>query len=461
MLSFDEIIDRAMNGPISSEKDFELKRFVRTLRQIVKKYDIRYDPATPAPWDDDLADRVWQAGLEFISQVGIYCTDTERIIEFSAAELEQALRDVPKPSLLGEGQDSRTIPYRAPESEIRPFFSLGAAGCPVESEEILMSLTHAYAEIPYSDAVPTPSLTKVDGRITTAGSPLEIEGCIRTARLGKEALRRAGRPGLCIPNFCPSGVLARGHITAHSMFAGPGDMMEIGGMAELKIDFDSLSKIAYMKARGCPILGETGPILGGYCGGPEGAAVTMAAYHLFSILVLRARVHHPFFVHFNLQTSTSRDVLWARAVSGQAISRNSTVPCLHCAVIAAGPSTGMSLYETAAWAATAISSGGSIEVGGAAHATHPDYLSPMEPLVAAEVGLAVSGMPRQEVNTLVLRLLEKYEDKLQDPPLGQTYQECYDIITRRPKTQALQFYHQARQEFANLGLLFKNEPYYS
>ena len=89
MLTYQEITRRALSGPIMSEKDYDLKRFVRTLRRIVKKYEIQYKPDQPVPWDDDLADRVWQAGMEFMSEVGAYCVDSERIIEFSMAELDE------------------------------------------------------------------------------------------------------------------------------------------------------------------------------------------------------------------------------------------------------------------------------------------------------------------------------------------------------------------------------------
>jgi methylamine--corrinoid protein Co-methyltransferase len=460
MLTYQEVIRRALNGPISTEKDFDLKRFVPAVRRAVKKYDIKYNPETPVPWDDDLADRVWQAGKDLIVETGVFCVDSERIIEFSRVELEQALKDAPKDVVVGEGHDARLVPVRRPESDTPPFCSLGAAGCPVDSEEVLLSLMQAYAELPYTDAIPTPSLTRVNGRAIVAGSPLEIEGCIRNVKIAKEATRRAGRPGLCIANMVATGVRAAGHIAGHTMGAGKGDMMEIGAFAEMKTDFDIMSKVGYMKSAGCPILGETGPVLGGYCGGPEGTAVTLAAYHFFALLVLRASLHHPFCVHFAIQTSTPREVLWARAMANQAITRNSDVPCLNVGIITAGPATGMSLYETAAYVAATVASGGSIEATGAAQSTHPDYLSPMEPLFAGEVGHAVAGMPRPDVNDIVLKLLQKYEDKLNAPPLGIKYQDCFDIASRRPGKEALEFYSQAREELAGWGIEFKNEPFY-
>ena len=83
MIGFSEVIQRAMTGPLVPEKEYDLKVFVPGLRKIIKKYDIRYDPETPVPSDDELADRLFQAGLEFYEQVGTYCVDTNRIIHFT------------------------------------------------------------------------------------------------------------------------------------------------------------------------------------------------------------------------------------------------------------------------------------------------------------------------------------------------------------------------------------------
>ena len=77
MLSFETVIERAFTGTLCSEQDFELKVFVPNLRRVVDKYAIKYDPENPVPADDELADRVWAAAMEFLSETGVYCTDTE------------------------------------------------------------------------------------------------------------------------------------------------------------------------------------------------------------------------------------------------------------------------------------------------------------------------------------------------------------------------------------------------
>ena len=460
MLGNLEIYRRATTGQICTEKDFDLRRFVPAVRNAVREHGIRYDPQAPVPYDDDLVERVWQAGQELFLTTGVLCVDTERIIEFTPAELEQALVHAPRDVVLGTGQYARLMPVRRPESETLPFFSLGACGSPVASDPVFMSLTQAYAEIPYADAVASPSLMHVDGLPIVAGSPLEVEGCVRTILMTKEAIRRANRSGLGIANTVATGVTSQGHIAGNALAAGPWDMMEIGNIAEMKIDFENLNRIAYMQGQGRTILGATGPVLGGYAGGPEGCAVALAAYHFYALLVLRAAVQHPHVFHFMLQSCTSRDAIWALSVALQAITRHSDVPCLQTGPYGAGPATGMSLYEAAAMAAACVVSGGSVECALTARGTQPDHLSPIEPLFAAEVARSTLGMTRKEVNNLVVKLLEKYESRLADPPRGRRYQDCFDLDSRRPRPESLDHYRRARADLREMGLVFRDPPFY-
>jgi len=172
-------------------------------------------------------------------------------------------------------------------------------------------------------------------------------------------------------------------------------------------------------------------------------------------------VQHPFTSHFQTQSCTSRDAIWLRSVSLQAITRNSDVPCLESGTYAAGPATEMSLYEVAAMAAPSVVSGGNVESGPTARATHLDHLAPMTSLFGAEVGRSVAGMSRKDVNAIVLRLLDRYEDRLEDPPFGKRYQDCYDMASRRPYAETLALYTRARAEVEGMGLQFRDPPFYS
>jgi len=459
MINFATVVERALTGPICSERDFELEVFVPNLRKVVDKYAIKYDPENPVPADDELADRVWAAAMEFLCETGAYCLDTERRILFTREEIEGALEMGPRGSVFGEGKDAKAMPRRFPEDKTPPWCSVGPTSSPVSSEWNYIQLVRAHAENPLGDSITMPCLTNVDGQQIVAGSPLGIEGAIRAVLLTREGMRRAGRPGMPIVNGVTTAARSQEHIAAHRFGIRNTDALEIGTVHEMKIDFDSLNKVAYSLAAGSLIFAENGVILGGLAGGPAGVAVVTAAYNPVDLLLLRGAVQHPFPTHFDLGVTSTRDTIWARSLANQAVTRNSTLPVVNVGYSGAGPMTKMLLYEHSAWVIASVVSGGSVEVGASARGTALDYTSPMDPLLASEVAHAVAGMSRKEANGIVKMLLEKYEDQLRNPPLGQKYQECYDVTTGKPNKEYIELYREVRREMSDqFGLQF---PYVS
>ena len=116
-----EIQQRSNTGPQCDEEEFLPKIFTPKLQEIVKKYEINYDPTTPVPHDDDLADRVWQAGWELFREVGLYNTDTHRIIKVSDEEIKEALYMAKGQYWVGAGKDAVLWKHRQIEDTEPPF----------------------------------------------------------------------------------------------------------------------------------------------------------------------------------------------------------------------------------------------------------------------------------------------------------------------------------------------------
>ena len=57
------VLDRAETGPIMDEKEFEKILVAPTSKRLVKQYEIKRDPNVIVPSDDDMADRLYQAGI--------------------------------------------------------------------------------------------------------------------------------------------------------------------------------------------------------------------------------------------------------------------------------------------------------------------------------------------------------------------------------------------------------------
>ena len=168
MISFLDVLDRAANGPIVSVKDYDMKRFIPKVQEMVKKYKIKCDPKNPCPWDDDLADRVYQAAMDLYIDVGTYCTDTGRVIQFTRDEVEQAAYECPKEAYFGEGPDRVVFRGRKPDSPEIPHCHVGSGTD--TTEEVALKMVEAYGRITKAKTVSIPSVTWV-GHLRTPMHP--------------------------------------------------------------------------------------------------------------------------------------------------------------------------------------------------------------------------------------------------------------------------------------------------
>jgi hypothetical protein len=149
-------------------------------------------------------------------------------------------------------------------------------------------------------------------------------------------------------------------------------------------------------------------------------------------------------------------MLWVVSMYSQAVARNTHLVQDSNGFANAGPGTDMLFYETAAHSITSTVSGANLWEMAPARNKHHNHGTPLEARFAAEVGHAVArqGMTRAEANDIVNRLLERYEDRIADAPLGQTFQELYDVAKAVPKPEYLDRYYRAKEEIASLGVEF-------
>jgi len=452
-ITMTEIVERALTGKPCSEREFDIKLSKRA-RELAKEYGVSSDPANPVPKDFGLANSVFKAGFQLFCELGAYCTSTNRIISFSEEEVRYALKYTPAEVWFGEGIDKKALIPRKPEDKRPPWCFLGAGGAPVSSEQILSILVENYAKIPQANSITTPALTRVRGVRISPGTPLEILGAIEAVRIAREAMRRAGRPGLPIMNLVATATTDSSLIAALNSEYGarPSDGVLVGILAELKTNFALLNKAFYAKSLGFRVAGELGPVYGGYAGGAEGTAIVTVAEHLMGLMVYQADWYLAFPVHAIYTANSSRELLWVRNVSAQAISLNTNLLSLYLSYIAAGPMTEMALYEIAAQISSVVVSGVSIEAVGVAKARYEDRMTPVEPKFAAEVAHASTRLNLQDVNEIVRQLLPKYEDKLKNPPLGKKFQEICDIETGRVSREYLELLTKVKKELSDLGL---------
>ena len=100
-----EIVERSENGPYQKESEYDLT-LAKMVMCLVKDYELGYDPKVLVPSDDDLANRVYQAAVDLVLEMGVYNQSTQRRITFTREEIESAVAAAPSELVLGEGKDA-------------------------------------------------------------------------------------------------------------------------------------------------------------------------------------------------------------------------------------------------------------------------------------------------------------------------------------------------------------------
>ena len=281
-----QVIDKADNGPIVTEAEFDREWIRKPIAGLVKKYDITWPKDTLVPADDALADRVFLAGLELARETGVWCIDTSRRMIFSQRELDEVIEASPSQVVIGEGADTVPMHARRPDENSRVATVGGAYGIPVPENQFT-AIMLSYAQEPLIDFIDNASLTSTYGRPIRAGSPLEALACWQECDLSFEAIRRAGRPGMpigCAENS-PSAI---GELSSTS-YGGfrPTDWHHACFISELKTNYAELTKATHYARTGSHVHTFYNPIYGGYAGGGDGMAVVIVA----GMILLQACYH--------------------------------------------------------------------------------------------------------------------------------------------------------------------------
>jgi methylamine--corrinoid protein Co-methyltransferase len=455
-----DVWERAETGPIVPTREFETRVLFRKTQELVKKYGIKYDPESVVPTDDGLIDKVWKAGLELLVEVGVLCTDTERIIKFTEQEVLDTIRFAPREVTLGEGKDAVVVVHRGIEDERLPVIMGGPLAVPI-SEEIALKAYEAYAREPSLDAFWPGTPGEVGGMPAKAGSPFEMYAEKMNVAWMREAFRRAGRPGLHISGSAATSPRAAigacseewGYRKCDSIHCYPG--------VNMKVDYDTLCRSEHYHHYGCLVWGCGSPFIGGLFGGPEGAAIGSVAETL--AIYMAFRVDMPVFFVADAGYApgmSARKPMWAASLASAALARHTDFTCFSSSPYQAyaGPCTDMYLYEIAASTIACVVCGAHLWHGGGRQGLATDYFGgPLDTRFSVDVGCAATRLNREKANEIVKAILARYEDKIeaQNPPLGKTFQECNDLKTLRPTKEYLDLYDKVKKELEGLGLAFE------
>ena len=455
---FLDILDRGLTGQYCSEKEWNMRFFPSVINKALKKYELQNtcNSKIPINFDDELADRFWEAGLEVATEVGMLNTSTERIIKFTREEIITGLNRACGFWRAGWGRDAVDVVPRVPEDSRPPITVLGPIG-DLLSEELFIPIHQSSAQNWSLDGISTGVLATVHGREIRTGTPYETLAGALDSRMLREALIRAGRPGmvLCGPDTEPSEYGAFGGWNTPNGV----EISQIGAIAlppaELKVDYHILHKAAHGVNLKSHILAGHWSMIGGYAGGPEGCGVAAVAASIMMTMVLLPTTVQADVMDTRYLGNVGRDCVWSTSVSRQAINRNSHILELHVINPVSGVLSEALLREVAVGALQCTTSGVAMIIGvRTAGGKFPNHASGVETGFAGEVAKAAAGMTREQANEIANQLLPKYEDDLKRPNIGVSFPEAYNVETVTPNKEWLDMYRKIKREVAALGVPF-------
>ncbi|MCL4554672.1 MAG: monomethylamine:corrinoid methyltransferase [Actinobacteria bacterium] len=452
MISVLEFQRRSETGPVMEVNDFDMV-VASTMKKLVKKYGITYNPEELVV-DDETADKVFQATVEYLSTVGLYNVSTFRQIQFTKEEIEEIARDYrenPRTQVFGRGKEEITITPRTGKDSRPPVAMVGSTG-PIQ-QEWHVQFTQSLADEPTNHGMGcSGGIKSVDGIEPKAGTVTELHCALWEQVALLEGLRRAGREGMHLgvlaTVFTFGGVAA---VLKNGLRDQRNTQLGIHLMAEQKLDYSRLLTAYFCEQNGFQPWTSATSMIGGLTGGPAGTAVGLLGCLVGQLAFGHGNLGSMVTQHLAGYAGT-REAIWTYSAAARAAERNIGVPIGGIA----GANhylrgTPVTLYQQIATTIASTASGlaylWSVGVTG------------LETRVAVDAMQGIAGMPRDKVNTLLNTIMAKIDGVM--PGLKPTeryleFPEFYDTKTVKPKPKFLATVKQATEDLAGMGVPYSS-----
>ncbi len=442
------VIDKAENGPIVDENEWDKQYIGETVQNLIKKYDINWNmedkPLVSS--DDDLADRTFEAGMEFAREVGVFCIDTKRQMKFSQKELDESLAILPQEIVAGAGNDTVTIYKRVPEDSKRVAIWGGPFGVPV-AEDLFRPMMESYAREPLIDILDNVSLLTTYGRKARAGSPTEAIMGWQEASTILELIEKVGRPGL--PIGCGANATTEIGDMANTTWGGfrPTDLHKLSFVSEQKTAYHHLTKAVHFAHSKSLTEVFCNTMFGGYMGGASGVALGVVSGLILLHACYLGDIPNSGPTHVHLNCSTYPGIISAMSVAFQGLSRNTNLLIAAHTRPTSGPGTMDIFREISAFLIANVVSGASVvNCVQSAVGNNIAHASPLEVRFGAKVVHAAEGISRKEGNEIVKDLVDKFEGVQKESRIGKTFPELYDLDSLQPAPEWQRMYDAALTE---------------
>jgi hypothetical protein len=334
MSSLLEVADRARSGPKLREKAWNLDLF-QTMQTLIQRFHlVQPTQETFFQVDPEYCDRAFHAAIHFLVERGVYCISSHRVIQFTEDEIYRAIRALPARVVIGDGQQTTQIHKRELE-DTRPLQTkLAGHGPWSETLLPLPLIVRNLAQVSRCAMIEGFNFTRIDGR-EIYGAPLEAYAAKRAIALMREGLLTAGRPGTAVVYY-PISTQASTLIAPIDPHTGlrRSDGILLSTLPDLKVEYSLLTAAIVYDAYGSYRMnGGSFAIVGGFCGGPEGAIIESIAKTLVAWLVYRDCFQYGGCIRQRMESRTyvpTRPLaeelfIWPSIVVNTALSRNTNV----------------------------------------------------------------------------------------------------------------------------------------
>lgn len=429
--------------------EFTVSRLGRHVVELQRRHGLRYDPGTLIVDDSDFTAATWQAGCELLERCGLFLASNRRVLEFSGEEIADAIAAAPHELVLGTGEDTVTVgPEGGPVVFGGPFNAL-------TDDRWFLCLNEAFAAERDIDVLHIPaSLVSFQGQPLRPESALAVEAAVFYGRQAREAVRRAGRPGMPIVGHV---FMAPGEHAASDPCWGlrRSDARAVALLQDLTLEDHQLGRIHYYRHYGSPVLLAFTPLIAapGPSNDPAATAIIAVASTVASAVLGCAAAHFgPQHARFRQQANPHS--IWCASVVARAVRRHSPLLLIVSHTTGAGPGTAQYAYEfTAALLATATAG---VHVAGPRPA-EPPHLNAVSPLMArlfARVARGVWRWPAAEAEPRARALLGRFAERMgvSVAPPGLPFEELYATDSRQPLPEHVAAYQELEAELTGLGI---------
>jgi methylamine--corrinoid protein Co-methyltransferase len=313
------------------------------------------------------------------------------------------------------------------------------------------------AKEPCVEGLHTATPETVYGFEVRSNTPAEMIAARKELMMTREAIRRAGKPGLSIIGTM-SGTSSEAQCFAYSPEGlRSTDRMLVSLLNDLKVDWDGIKKSMYCEYNGIGITNCMAPVLGGYLGGPETTAIGLTAEIISSFLLLGGptiNVTPPFDVVTGHQVFNEGFFALSRATA--AITQNTNALVQDYCGVSSGMCTDNMVYETFAVAGLSVATGSDAILGAiTSDAIRQDEYSGMNSRILDAARRAFAGMSLEEANEFVVKFIKMYggdDPSTFKPQQGKTFQELYDLKTITPTKEFTDHWDQMKKKISDTGL---------